>query len=133
MSKAKYGLVAAMETESVIPQLEDTEKINFDAAKKKDTEADIKVCEESIQALETIKNTMDASLKTGGLDTSASEIMYITLEEIYTRAKVSKVGVVPALESFHAPAIRIGSTKNAIESIDGKIGEIKERIAALKS
>ena len=59
--------------------------------------------------------------------------MYITLEEIYTRAKVSKVGVVPALESFHAPAIRIGSTKNAIESIDGKIGEIKERIAALKS
>jgi hypothetical protein len=140
MKKIRPGLVEAMEDNAVapnneieieVPELEKDKNAAILFSKNKALE-EIKIFSEVKQSLESLTEDLLKTAAKGGLDRTGSEVLYITLENLYERAGVSTEGVRPALESFNAPGVRIGSTLFAAERITEKIKEISGKITDLQ-
>jgi hypothetical protein len=131
------GLFAALENEALVtpPLVEDetveelpehAESIEADVGALNEEHADIAEndaaideAEETIEALESIREALIEADKEGGLTKAGASILRVSLEHMYQRVGlvIADEKVMPALESFGGAASRQSATQIALETV----------------
>jgi hypothetical protein len=141
------GLFAALENENletppvetpveVAPELPDHADsleadiggLNEEHADIAEHDAAIDEAEETIEALESIREQLIEADKEGGLTRGGANVLRVSLEHIYGRLGLPTAKVTPALESFGGHATRQSSTQIAIESLSETAANIWKKI-----
>ena len=84
--------------------------------------------EDSVEALEAIRDALIEADKEGGLTRGGANVLRVSLEHIYGRLGLPTAKVTPALESFGGHATRQSSTQIAIESLSETAANIWKKI-----
>jgi hypothetical protein len=84
--------------------------------------------EDSVEALEAIRDALIEADKEGGLSRGGANVLRVSLEHIYGRLGLPTEKVTPALESFGGHATRQSSTQIAIESLSETAANIWKKI-----
>lgn len=84
--------------------------------------------EDSVEALEAIRDALIEADKEGGLTRGGANVLRVSLEHIYGRLGLPTTKVTPALESFGGHATRQSSTQIAIESLSETAANIWKKI-----
>jgi hypothetical protein len=134
------GIFAALENEELnVPPVEeapvelpnhsesveaDLADLNAEHADIAEHDAQIDEAEETVEALEAIREQLIEADKEGGLSRSGAAILKISLEHMYGRLGLASDRVVPAMESFGGAASRQESTQIALETIGETISKV---------
>lgn len=148
MSKLGRGLVAAMEDDEVVQQVQEvmvpeTEKevevasndVETQEAEIAEVVTAVEDAEVDAETLGEIQTVMAETVETGeGTDSNAGEIAAIAVEAICARLGIkSKQKVIPGTEAFGEKKTKLAATKVAVEAIGETISKIwKAIMAALK-
>jgi hypothetical protein len=106
--------------------------LNEEHADIAEHDAAIDEAEETIEALESIREQLIEADKEGGLTKSGAAILKISLEHMYSRVGLPVTGdkLMPALESFGGAASRQSATQIALESVGEVISKAWAAIVA---
>lgn len=138
------GIFAALENEELnVPPVEeapaelpnhaesleaDLADMNAEHADISEHDAQIDEAQETVEALEAIREQLIEADKEGGLTRSGAAILKISLEHMYGRLGLGTDKVVPAMESFGGAASRQESTQIALEEMNETIARVWQAI-----
>jgi hypothetical protein len=85
--------------------------------------------EDTMEALESIRDALVVSAANGGMDRHSAKVVSIAVEHMYARVGISTPAM-PAMESFGSSSSRVGATSLAMETITESIKKIWDAIVA---
>jgi len=144
----KQGLVAAMEAEQEMEQMEEmssdevvaglpegADSLETDMLEAQDmgTEVDgqleaVDSAEEDADSLQEIADVMDESAENGGMDQTAARIAEVAVESIYSRLGIRRKAAMPAMETFGEKGNRVVATRIACEDIKETLKKVWKAI-----